>query len=176
MMMRTNRSLLFSSRDAVFSSDRIFRYRLTRRWSGDRLSGRIISWVMLNPSTADEFRNDPTIRRCIGFSKKFGYTGLEIVNLFAYRSPNPSSLMTLFDPVGPENNAHIVAAASDAELVVCAWGGSVPPRHQARPHEVISLLSCRGIDLWCLGQTAHGHPAHPLYLKQTTPLVRFIAP
>jgi hypothetical protein len=121
---------------------------------------------MLNPSTADALLDDPTIRRCIGFARAWGFGALEVVNLFAFRATLPSQLRAALDPVGPRNNRFLRAALGRADAVVAAWGahGSWGGRDRA----VLHLLS-GGIDQpWpspqCLGLTKHGHPRHPLYL------------
>ncbi len=100
---------------AIFSPSQNYRYRLWRRWS----DGHTLAWCMLNPSTADASQNDPTIERCVRRAKQLGYGAIEVVNLFAYRSTNPSALYTVTDPVGPDNDAHITEVASKALNFVC---------------------------------------------------------
>ncbi|MEO8632426.1 MAG: DUF1643 domain-containing protein, partial [Chloroflexota bacterium] len=107
------------STGAVFSGDRRYRYRLWRRWE---LSRPLIAFCMLNPSTADERSDDPTIRRCIGFARDWGYGGVEIVNVFALRATDPRELRRLRDPVGPRNDSYVLDAAERAASVVIAWG------------------------------------------------------
>jgi hypothetical protein len=117
---------------------------------------------MLNPSTATESVLDPTVRRCMGFSRQWGCGGLRVVNLFALRATDPKQLKEAQDPVGPENDKCIKAAVASAELVVCAWGthGKLLGRGAA----VQKLLAYR--HLHHLGLTKEGHPKHPLYLKK----------
>jgi hypothetical protein len=147
---------------ATFSRDRRFRYRLWRRWDG---SLPVVAFVMLNPSTADASQDDPTIRRCIGFARSWGFGGVEIVNLFAYRATDPRELRRMRHPVGPRNDRAIAAATSRAAVTVVAWGAGRPPERTAR---VARLL--RGRDVRQLRLTKEGHPAHPLYLrKDVTP-------
>lgn len=138
---------------ARFSPCMRYRYELTRRWD----DGPEVCWIMLNPSTADDAKDDPTIRRCINFAKKWGFAGLTVANLFAWRSTQRAVLKTLADPVGPENDAAILAAADRANAVVCAWGidGVIGGRSEA----VMRLLV--GRNLFAL--TANGQPVHPLY-------------
>lgn len=142
--------------EATFSSDGRYRYMLSRRWG----PGPLWVWIMLNPSTADADKLDPTCRRCASFTRAGGGGGMVVVNLFALRATNPKALVREVDPVGPENDAAILHAAQEAHTVVCAWGAhrTTPPRAQA----VLSLL--RGIPLWCLGVTVDGSPRHPLYV------------
>jgi hypothetical protein len=117
---------------------------------------------MLNPSTADHTEDDPTIRRCIGFTRAWGFNGLVVTNLFAWRSTDPGGLKTSPDPIGPRNDDAILGQAKAAALVVCAWGchGSLLGRSQA----VLHLLRDARIDLHCLALTTAADPGHPLYL------------
>lgn len=137
---------------ATFSRDRRYRYRLWRRWDRSRPA---VAFVMLNPSTADARRDDPTIRRCIGFARAWGFGGVDVVNLFAYRATDPRELLRVADPVGPRNSRHIQRAGLGAALVVIAWGAH-PSAARSAP---ISLPRAR-----CLGLTRTGQPRHPLYL------------
>lgn len=123
---------------------------------------------MLNPSTADATKDDPTIRRCISFAKREGASGLVVVNLYAFRATNPSRLAEALDPVGPENWQYLEKAGNVAD-VVCAWGsqGLCPP-HVVR---VINFLKEREVGLLCLGTTMGGSPRHPLYVKSDQPLI-----
>lgn len=152
---------------AVFSPCRRYRYALWRRW-GDLLVPAHDGYAMfigLNPSTADETRDDPTIRRCIAFAKSWGYNGLCMTNLFAFRTTEPVRMMAQADPVGPENDAHLLRLAKGAFVVVAAWGthGS----HLGRDVEVRKMLP--GLNY--LSLTKDGYPGHPLYLPKTlTPI------
>jgi len=137
-----------------------YRYRLGRQWlDGDGT----VAFVMLNPSRADHRKNDNTIARCIGWAQDWGFHRLEVVNLFAYRSPSPKALLEVDDPVGPENDAHLVDVATNADRVVCAWGSH--PIARARGRAVAELL--RGVKLECLMLTADGSPHHPRGLRTT---------
>jgi len=119
-------------------------------------------FVGLNPSTADENEDDPTVRRCIGFGRKWNCGGLILVNLFAYRSTDPASLLEADNPIGPSNDTYILASARAAGLIVLAWGtrGGFLDRDQ----HVLSLLP----GAHCLGITKEGHPKHPLYVAGKT--------
>lgn len=115
---------------AVFSPDRIYRYRLTRDGA---MHGSTVLFIMLNPSTADETQDDPTIRRCMAYAARWGHARLEVVNLFALRATNPMQLR-LFrgDPVGPDNDRHIMEAVQDADIVIAAWGPARETAGQGR--------------------------------------------
>lgn len=145
-------------RDATISACEQFRYSLRRTWSD---GGRTVCFIMLNPSTADAEIDDPTIRRCIGFGKAWNFDALEVVNLFGLRATKPVALLASSDPVGPDNDRAIVAAANRAGLIVCAWGGE--PFAVDRARFVLSML--RGRHLFCLGLTKSCRPKHPLYIK-----------
>jgi hypothetical protein len=146
------------SREAVFSADRHYRYRLTIRWNPSPMC----VFLMLNPSTADEVKDDPTIRRCVGYAKRWGHGGVAVVNLFAWRSTDPSVLCATVDPVGPENSSHILQAAQLGDPVICAWG-KLDKKLRDRAGIVIDLLAHR--PLYRLKANADGSPAHPLYLR-----------
>ncbi len=153
-------------RSAVLSDDGLYRYELRRAW-GD---GPVVTWVMLNPSTADAQSDDPTIRRLLSFSDSWGFGEFLVVNLFAYRSPKPVALRTIVDPVGPGNERAIEAAIAKAELVICAWGASIDSRAlRGRPKPNVTALTAA---LWkptaCLGRTGAGRPVHPLYVSADT--------
>ncbi len=126
---------------------------------------------MLNPSTADEQQNDPTVERCERRARAGAYGALVVGNLFAWRSTDPRALYDVADPVGPDNDQHLAAIASEAARVVCAWG-----RHgalQGRGPAVVRLLAPHRARLACLGVNADGSPKHPLYLPYTAALVPF---
>ena len=128
-----------------------------------------MAFVLLNPSTADAEQNDPTLRRCIGFARHWGFGTLEVVNLFAYRTPHPAALRLARDPVGPDNDRHLLAALGRAELLVTAWG--VHGAWRGRDREVARLLldqeKSPGKSLHCLGLTKGGFPRHVLYLERS---------
>ncbi|MDP9281764.1 MAG: DUF1643 domain-containing protein [Chloroflexota bacterium] len=144
---------------AIFSSDRRYRYRLWRRWDRSRPA---IAFCMLNPSTADARRDDPTIRRCIGFARDWGYGGIEVVNIFALRATDPRELRSARDPVGPRNDAFMLRAAA-ASAVVVAWG--VHGALRDRGSEALRLFGPRS-RLLALGRTRSGAPRHPLHLPR----------
>jgi len=139
------------------------RYTLRRSWMGN---GGVVNFIMLNPSTADEAFDDPTVRRCVGFAKRWGYCGLVVTNLFAYRATDPKELKALLntcdvlqEAIGEENISHLSREAKSAHLVVCAWGdnGSVMPMWLKG---VLLMLSI--YDLYCIRLTKNGNPVHPV--------------
>lgn len=159
-------------RTAHVSDDGLYRYNLTRMW-GD--ASTVVTWIMLNPSTADALVDDPTIRKCVGFARRWGCGGIQVVNLFAWRATEPAELAACTDPVGPSNRAAIKYATLPPRLVVAAWGASLPRYWSARPGNVVADLRSRGIVLHHLGLTKAGHPRHPLILPYATPLQRWAA-
>lgn len=147
------------SSSSQFDSARTYRYLLTRQWGEDEQN--FINFILLNPSTADETKDDPTMRRCINFAKQWGYDGMYVTNLFAYRSTDPKKLKQVKDPIGPENDDYIKKYANRAQRVVVAWGNH--GELYGRGKDVIEMLS--GIEgVCCLGKTKKGEPRHPLYV------------
>jgi hypothetical protein len=161
------RSLLDDSTGAEFSRCRTWRYALWRVWGAERADkGKFCAFIGLNPSTADETRDDPTIRRCIGFAKAWGYQGLYMLNLFGFRATDPKAMQAAADPIGPGNDRAIAFYAERCELLVAAWGaGGV---FQNRGAEVAAFVRQRGRDLHCLGLTEQRLPRHPLYMPSWT--------
>lgn len=149
-------------RTAVFSPNRAYRYQLWRRFDNDRPATGFAMFVGLNPSTADETADDPTVRRCIRYAWDWGFDGLVMTNIFAFRATDPAVMKLVVEPVGPENDATLVDLAQRAGIVVAAWGthGS----HRGRGVMVWGRLRrvCR---LHVLKLTKDGAPAHPLYLR-----------
>lgn len=141
-------------RHAILSPDGTYRYRLTRRWG----LGPGVLFVMLNPSTADAERDDPTIRRCFRFARDWGYDGLTVCNLFAYRVTDPKRLPADDSAVGPSNNTWLTREAASADLTIAAWGAH--PAARRRSAVVMNLLG----PLHVLGLTKRGDPRHPLYM------------
>lgn len=153
-------------RTAHLSPCRRYRYALWRRW-GD---GPHAMFVGLNPSTADETADDPTIRRCIAYARAWGYGALCMANLFAYRATQPADMLAQDDPVGPDNDAYLRRLAAEAGVVVAAWGthGTHGGRHRA----VLDMLP----GLHYLRLTKDGHPGHPLYLPASLRPVAWVTP
>jgi hypothetical protein len=144
-----------------------YRYLLTRRWA----AGEVVLFVMLNPSTADAERDDPTLVRCSRRARELGFGGLCVANLFAWRSTDPKVLHSVPDPVGPANDEALQTAAERAAMIVCAWGagGALHTRGAA----VAARLRAIGRPVSHLGLTALGEPRHPLRVSYRTPLTPF---
>jgi hypothetical protein len=127
-------------------------------------------FVGLNPSTADETEDDPTIRRCVDYAKRWRYGALCMTNLFAYRATDWAVLKAHPSPIGPENDRWLVEVAKGASVVVAAWG--IDGGHLQRDQAIIQML---GRNLVCLSKTKNGHPGHPLYLKKSLTPIPFVA-
>lgn len=174
LVVDTDASLVgWAAASATFSPDRVYRYALTRTWNP---GGPVVAFVMLNPSTADAFRSDPTIRRCLGFARAWACGGLAVCNLFGLRATDPSALRGHPDPVGPDADLVLadILGAGRVSHVIAAWG--VHGTHLDRDRQVAALLARTGHPLYCLGTTAAGHPRHPLYVRADAPLVPFRPP
>lgn len=154
---------------AVFSPCRTWRYTLTREWDAD--APRMMM-VGLNPSTADEFSDDPTVRRCIGFAKREGCGTLVMTNIFALRSTDPRELYRGHAIVGIDNDRWLARTAAESDLIVCAWGNH--GKLSGRGEQVVELLSFW--TLQCFGTTRERQPKHPLYLRADSPLIHFAGP
>lgn len=144
---------------AVYSPCARYRYLLTRTW--DPGGGRAL-FIMLNPSTATETQNDPTVERCERRARALGFGAFRVANIFAFRATDPRRMRAAADPVGPNNDGAIAASLPWADLVVCAWG--THGAHLGRGAEVERLLRATGRPLHHLGLTRDGHPRHPLYI------------
>jgi len=171
MLATVDQPIMFDG--ATFSDDRVYRYLLKRKVGVQRT---VCLFIMLNPSTADETVNDPTVTRCINYARHWGFGWLEVCNIFAYRATDPKKLYDLEYPsqvIGPDNDKHIKAAVRRADRVVCAWGN-----HGA--------LQCRGIEVrkmivdadkfpLAFKITQKGQPIHPLYQKADADLITWVA-
>jgi hypothetical protein len=150
---------------AVFSPCGTYRYALWRALPApaQMLRGRCM-FLMLNPSTADHLKLDPTVTRCRNFAVGWGFGYLDVGNLFALRSTDPMALYTHHDPVGPDTDRMLLEDARAAQLVVCAWGGT-HGHHLGRAQQVATMLRSAGVKLHALRLCADGTPGHPLYLR-----------
>lgn len=158
MISRTN---LSGDRVAVFSDCERYRYRLLSRWG----EGPLFNACMLNPSTADEMANDATVERIERRARSMGFGGFVVTNLFAFRATLPKNMKAADDPIGPDNNDAIMAAAREAGIVLCAWGNDGDFRHRSS----IILANLRrdplvAAKLHYLKLTGKGQPYHPLYV------------
>lgn len=144
---------------AVYSPCMAYRYDLVRRWDA---GGRAALFIGLNPSTATEAQNDPTVERCERRARAMGFGAFRMGNIFALRATDPRDMRAHAEPVGALTDAHLRAAALWADLIVCAWGAH--GIHLGREGAVINLLRATGKPLHVLGLTKAGAPRHPLYL------------
>ncbi|OPX46369.1 hypothetical protein CLHUN_01850 [Ruminiclostridium hungatei] len=147
------------NKGAIIDETGKYRYLLWRIWDETK---PLAVFIMLNPSTADAEEDDPTIRRCMNYARSWGYGGIKVVNLFAYRATNPKELTKVIDPVGPENHGHVIKAINGAEIVIAAWG--TKGNYMSMQSSIIQLLKTTP-KLHYLGITKDGYPKHPLYLK-----------
>lgn len=147
-----------------------YRYSLERIW--DAYQGTI-KWILLNPSTADAYQDDATIRRLISFTKTFGFNGMYVYNLFAYRSKNPKELLKVKNPIGDKNNSKFRYLNKNGNhcdsIIIIAWGNH--GKIFNRDKKVLQMLKDQ--KLYCLGITKQGQPKHPLYLSKNTKLIEF---
>lgn len=147
-----------------------YRYALARVWRPFTSRGLVLG---INPSTADAAKDDATTRKLIGFGRRWGWGGYALVNPFAFRATDQRRLLSVADPVGPENDRHLAELLEGSDQVVCAWGpaktAAVRRLLDARLAQLAPLLD--GRELLCLGTTADGSPRHPLMLAYDTPLV-----
>lgn len=174
-----------NDRRTIFSDDRRYRYVLWRVFydvpkldgfdlplEGNRVH-HFVMFIGLNPSTADETTDDPTIRRCMGFAKAWGYGALCMANLFAFRATKPEDMMSATEPIGSDNSQHLLRLGRDAGQIVCAWGKH--GRFNYMDDAVITLLHLARLDskLVCLGVNSDKTPKHPLYIRADKKLERF---
>ena len=155
-------------RTAVFDPTGQYRYRLGRRWQA---AGPTVTFIMLNPSTADAVQDDPTLRACLQFAQRWEAAALSVVNLFGYRTPHPSVLKTAVDPIGAENDAYVMRAVDEAERVILAWGNF--GGWLGRDRVILNLLTAHKDKLHYLQRNKSGQPRHPLYIKRELPLQPF---
>lgn len=161
-----------SMHDVCMSPDKRYRYSLEAKVLDD--NGRVCMFLMLNPSTADAVKSDPTVSACKRFARDWGYGTVRVCNLFALRSPYPKALRDSRNPVGTENDEWILRNARDADVVVCAWGNH--GRYLDRSAQVRQMLVDGGLSnkMRHLGVTKMGQPRHPLYLKADTLPIHFL--
>jgi hypothetical protein len=150
--------------EAVFSPDRQFRYTLESAVGDGALGGKgLVNFIMLNPSTADETQDDPSVRRCKAYAAAWGYDRAVVTNVFAFRSTDPRALRKHPSPVGPRNDEWITRSARRADKVIAAWG--LHSLHMDRHFEVVRMLVELGVRPEVLALSKAGIPKHPLYLS-----------
>ena len=147
---------------AEFSECRAYRYVLWRRWAWEGYANQVM-FIGLNPSTADEREDDPTIRRCIGFARSWGYSGILMMNTYAFRATQPADMKAASDPIGPANDEAFGYRRSQVGLIVAAWGTHCSQERAGQVHQALGFRP-----VMCLGTNKDGTPKHPLYLKAST--------
>lgn len=158
-MITKEHSDLMSQSTAIFSDCEKYRYSLTRTWDP---SLRRVAFVMLNPSTADEVKNDPTVERCERRARTLGFGAFRVCNIFAWRDTDPKLMKAAADPVGPANDDAIREACAWADVVVCAWGAHGDHMDRGATCEI--MMRATGKPLYHVGLTKAGMPRHPLYV------------
>lgn len=158
MITRTHDTPLTRS-IAVYSDCELYRYALTRIW--DDTGGKAL-FIMLNPSTANEIANDPTVERCERRARALGFGAFRVANIFAWRDTDPFAMRKAADPVGPDNDQALRDGVHWADQIICAWG--THGAHDNRGPAVAKMLQTTGRPLHTLGLTKDGHPKHPLYI------------
>lgn len=153
---------------AVYSSCDNYRYRL-ERFLGE---GPVVAFILMNPSTATEYKDDQTVLMVQTVCKRFNIGRAIIGNLYAYRTKSVVNLKSQADPIGPNNDMHLRQIAKDADQVIVAWGSpsKVPENMRKRWRDVVGILDEVGKPLYCLQHIANSHPRHPQILKHDTPL------
>ena len=149
---------------AIFSKDRVYRYVLIREWDSRKPS---LMFIGLNPSTADEEKDDPTIRRIMGFAKKGGYEKIYVTNIFAFGATYPKDLFSNKNPVGFDNDLWIKNISKEVEKVILAYGNL--GKKFDRPNEILKLIESP----YCIKISKTGYPMHPLYLEYTNKPLKF---
>lgn len=144
---------------AIYSDCEHYRYALTRIWDA---AGTSVHFVMLNPSTATEVQNDPTVERCERRARALGHGAFRVTNIFAWRDTDPRKMRKADDPVGPANDATLLEGLAWADQTICAWG--THGEHLGRGVQIEAALRDTGTDLFHLGLSKAGHPKHPLYI------------
>lgn len=154
-------------KNAVLDKTKKYRYVLSRQWGP---SNNFVNFILFNPSTADQNKDDQTVRRCINLTKSWQkYDGCYITNLFAFRTRHPKILKKSKDPVGTENNKYLKKLVDQSKIVVIAWG--IHGNFRNRDKEVLRLIGQKG--LYCLEKTKFGHPKHPLTIRRNTKPMRY---
>ncbi|HEY1169971.1 MAG TPA: DUF1643 domain-containing protein [Verrucomicrobiae bacterium] len=154
-------------RSAVLSVCKLYRYELRRVWATNEANTKLVVFIGLNPSTADAFQDDQTIRRCRNFAKSWSFDGMIMINLFAYRATSPKVMKAQSDPFGPENDYYFKKALKESALVVGAWGEHGILKNRG-PMVAVTIPQ-----MMCLGITMNGQPRHPSRLPNSAQKFRF---
>ncbi len=162
-MITRHHNTLDTKSTAIYSPCEAYRYSLTRIWEPE---GKRALFIMLNPSTATEAQNDPTVERCERRSRTLGYGAFRVTNIFAFRATDPKVMRAEADPIGPENMQTITESCDWADDIICAWG--THGEHMAQGPAVEALLRGKGVSTKHLGLSKAGHPKHPLYIGYAT--------
>ncbi|WP_395543415.1 DUF1643 domain-containing protein [Neotabrizicola sp. sgz301269] len=166
---------LFRQSSAVISECGRYRYRLERD-----LGGRsTIAVIMVNPSTADASEDDATIRKLKGFGRRNGWGRIIVGNLFAFRATDVRQLGAVVDPIGPQNDHHLIEILAESDQVICAWGplGKQPRMQRNRFLNVLTMIRGAALDPYSIGAPAKcGHPKHPLMLGYDNPIIPWVPP
>lgn len=149
------------NRAAVFSPCRKWRYHLQHIW--DESQPNLI-WMMLNPSTADELKNDPTVERCEQRARMWGFGGVEVFNIFGYRATDPADMKAYIDPVGPDNDDWMIDFAKKSQNTKAIIGWGEHGKHRGRGEAVLNIIKQHDGRVNALKINASGHPKHPLYI------------
>ena len=168
MQVRRHASDTITS-EAVYSDCNAYRYKLTRRWAE---KGRLVNFIMLNPSVADEIQNDPTVERCERRARMMGFNAFCVTNIFAWRDTDPHAMRRACKPHGPENDHIVRETARASDQVIAAWG--VHGAHLDQGPATATLLQDANIAMYHLGLTKAGHPRHPLYVPYATTPMQWI--
>lgn len=157
-------------KSAKISSCGKYRFNLSRIWNPGL---KAVTFVMLNPSTADADLDDPTVRRCIGLAKSWGYGAIHVVNLFAYRSTDPANLKDLdeWERIGARNPHHVADFCYKSEIVVLGWGDSIGKFKIKIPEDIVKVLPAHKIHH--LGLTRKGRPKHPLFVEKDIKPIKY---
>jgi len=170
-------NLLPDKSGAQLSTCRSYRYALWRNWDWQGHANRVM-FIGLNPSVADEEKNDKTISNCVGFAKRWGFGGVYMLNLFAFRATDPKVMIAAADPVGPENDEAFGYYRGRVGLIVACWG-SVSLKYRPRlqwQSRIARVLDCISQPVYCLGKTMDGSPRHPSRLGYATERELFWTP
>lgn len=173
---RPRRTFDVAGDEAIISPCRRYRYWLARLIKPTTGKPKVVSFIMVNPSTADAHEDDPTIRSCKRIALRNGATHMVVVNLYAARSTEVKKLARMRDPVGLTNDFYLRRSLK-ADVVIVAWGSrkKMPPCAMTRVSRLCMFADERDVMLQCLGTTKHGDPRHPLFIRSDTPLERWDA-